>query len=121
MRLWKTSPLLTGSYGNTYFYGVNVEGYYPSFCQYGSYASTAVSAFLPKATFGYVKEDTPEPEVLRGDVNKDTEVDIADVTRLIDMLLSNAEMIPEADCNKDGEMDIADVTKLIDFLLSGQW
>ena len=117
----ETKNIETGSYGNTYFYGVNVEGYYPSFCQYGSYASTAVSAFLPKATFGYVKEDTPEPEVLRGDVNKDTEVNIADVTALIDMLLNDADMIPEADCNKDTEMNIADVTALIDFLLSGQW
>jgi hypothetical protein len=37
------------------------------------------------------------------------------------MLLSNAEMTPEADCNQDTLMNIADVTKLIDFLLSGQW
>lgn len=117
----ETKNIETGSYGNTYFYGVDVEGYYPSFCQYGSYASTAVSAFLPKATFGYVKEDTPEPEVLRGDVNKDTEVNIADVTALIDMLLNDADMIPEADCNKDTEMNIADVTALIDYLLNGQW
>ncbi len=117
----ETKNIETGSYGNTYFYGVDVEGYYPSFCQYGSYASTAVSAFLPKATFGYVKEDTPQPEVLRGDVNKDTEVNIADVTALIDMLLNDAEMIPEADCNKDTLLNISDVTALIDFLLNGQW
>ena len=62
-----------------------------------------------------------EPEVLRGDVNKDKTVNIADVTALIDMLLSGAEMIPEADCNLDNVMNIADVTALIDFLLSGQW
>ena len=36
-------------------------------------------------------------------------------------LLNGDEMIPEADCNKDTEMNIADVTALIDFLLSGQW
>ena len=82
---------------------------------------THVYKFLPMATFSYVKEDTPQPEVLRGDVNKDTEVNIADVTALIDMLLNDAEMIPEADCNKDTEMNIADVTALIDFLLNGQW
>jgi hypothetical protein len=58
---------------------------------------------------------------LRGDVNKDTEVNIADVTALIDKLLNNAEMIPEADCNQDTEMNIADVTALIDYLLSGTW
>ena len=61
------------------------------------------------------------PTFLRGDVNKDTEVNIADVTKLIDMLLNNDEMIPEADCNLDTEMNIADVTALIDYLLSGAW
>ena len=82
---------------------------------------THVYKFLPMATFSYVKEDTPQPEVKRGDVNKDNVVNIADVTKLIDMLLSGAEMTPEADCNLDTVMNIADVTKLIDFLLSGQW
>ena len=62
-----------------------------------------------------------EPEVLRGDVNKDKTVNIADVTALIDMLLNGAEMIPEADCNLDNAMNIADVTTLIDFLLNGTW
>ena len=62
-----------------------------------------------------------EPEVLRGDVNKDKVVNIADVTALIDMLLNGAEMIPEADCNLDNVMTIADVTALIDVLLSGTW
>jgi hypothetical protein len=43
------------------------------------------------------------------------------VTALIDMLLNDAEMIPEADCNKDTLLNISDVTALIDFLLNGQW
>ena len=59
--------------------------------------------------------------VLRGDVDKSGDVAIGDVTALIDMLLSGANMIVEADCNLDGEMTIADVTALIDFLLSGNW
>ena len=73
--------------------------------------------FEPVAWETYVEP----PTFLRGDVNKDTEVNIADVTALIDMLLSNAEMIPEADCNLDTEMNIADVTALIDYLLNGAW
>lgn len=117
----ETQNIETGSYGNTYFYGMNVEGYNPSFSQYGTYTSTAVSTFLPKVTFGYVKEDTPEPQVVRGDVNKDGGVSIADVTTLIDLLLSGAAMIPEADSNLDGEMSIADVTVLIDYLLTNAW
>ena len=63
----------------------------------------------------------PEPEYLRGDVNRDKVVNIADVTALIDMLLNGDAMIPEADCNLDNAMNIADVTALIDYLLSGQW
>ena len=103
------------------FLGVTTSDYvsYAHFNDLGW--ETHVYKFLPMATIGYVKEDTPEPEVLRGDVNKDTLVNIADVTALIDLLLNNAELIPEADCNKDTLMNIADVTALIDFLLNGQW
>ena len=73
--------------------------------------------FEPVAWETYVEP----PTFLRGDVNKDTEVNIADVTALIDKLLNNAEMIPEADCNQDTQMNIADVTALIDYLLNGAW
>ena len=76
-----------------------------------------VLVFEPVAWETYVEP----PTFLRGDVNKDTEVNIADVTALIDKLLNNAEMIPEADCNQDTEMNIADVTALIDYLLNGAW
>lgn len=61
---------------------------------------------------------------LRGDVNQDGSVTIADVTALIDYLLTgNASAInPEnADSNKDGSVGIADVTALIDRLLTGNW
>ena len=61
---------------------------------------------------------------LRGDVNQDGSVTIADVTALIDYLLTgNASAIsPEnADSNKDGSVGIADVTVLIDRLLTGNW
>ena len=65
-----------------------------------------------------------EPVGLRGDVDGDGSVNIADVTALIDYLLSgdatgvNLDM---ADCDLDGEINIADVTSLIDYLLSGNW
>lgn len=65
-----------------------------------------------------------EPAFVRGDVNKDTVVNIADVTALIDYLLSNDDTninLQAADCNLDTNVNIADVTALIDFLLSGTW
>ena len=64
------------------------------------------------------------PEFLRGDVNKDGEVKISDVTALINYLLSgdaSAIDILAADCNEDGEVKISDVTALINYLLSGSW
>ena len=56
----------------------------------------------------------------RGDVNHDGHITIADVTALIDYLLSNDSAIPaEANVNGDSTVSIADVTALIDYLLSG--
>lgn len=62
----------------------------------------------------------------RGDVNMDGEVDINDVTRLIDVVLGkNVEYDPEAaDCNVEGgdnSTDINDVTALINRVLKGSW
>ena len=65
-----------------------------------------------------------EPVGLRGDVDGDGDVNIADVTALIDYLLSGDAAgvnLDAADCDKDGDVNIADVTSLIDYLLSGEW
>ena len=65
-----------------------------------------------------------EPVGLRGDVDGDGDVNIADVTALIDYLLSGDATgvnLDAADCDKDGDVNIADVTSLIDYLLSGEW
>ena len=61
---------------------------------------------------------------IKGDVDGDGNVNISDVTALIDYLLSgNASGInvSAADCNLDGKVNISDVTSLIDYLLSGTW
>ena len=69
----------------------------------------------------FVIPSGPEP-TLRGDVNEDGGVNIADVTDLIDMLLNGtAAGVANADCNGDGEVNIADVAALIDYLLTGIW
>ena len=59
---------------------------------------------------------------LRGDVNCDNDVNISDVTALIDLLLGGGTISNSAaDCNQDGQVSISDVTVLIDYLLSGNW
>ena len=54
---------------------------------------------------------------LRGDVNGDGEVDISDVTDLIDIILGGLAGNSAADVNGDGKVNIGDVTDVIDILL----
>ncbi|MBR5170638.1 MAG: BspA family leucine-rich repeat surface protein [Muribaculaceae bacterium] len=64
---------------------------------------------------------TDKSAVLRGDVNGDGEVNIADVNALIDIILSGKGGTAAADVNGDGEVNIADVNALIDMILGGSW
>jgi hypothetical protein len=63
-------------------------------------------------------------DFLRGDVDADQTVGIADVTALIDYILTGVDTglnLNAADCDLDEEVGIADVTSLIDFILTGNW
>ena len=101
------------NYPNISYYGknmtANVSLYY-----YGRSNSSAVSQFLPKATFGYVKEDAPV--VVVGDVDGNGEVNITDVTLFISAVMNdNYSNINTANADMDGngELNITDVTTLI--------
>ena len=62
--------------------------------------------------------------ILRGDADGSGDVKIADVTALINYLLSgDASLVnvQNADCDQSGDVKIADVTALINYLLSGVW
>ena len=86
---------------------------------YGTVTATAGVASAAADVEGTV---TAAPS-LRGDVDMDGVVGIADVSALIDYLLGND---PEpfdynaADVNEDQRIDIADITDLIDILLSSK-
>lgn len=59
---------------------------------------------------------------IKGDADGNGNVNIADVTSLIDYLLAGCQSsfhTENADMNNDGQVTIADVTTLIDYLLSG--
>lgn len=76
--------------------------------------------FIPVALEEYV-----EPTSLRGDVNRDGAISIADVTALIDYMLGNEvanfdAVAANCDLSEDG-ISIADTTALIDYLLNGSW
>ena len=55
---------------------------------------------------------------VRGDVNSDGEINIADINSVIDMILSSNDDIA-GDVNDDGEINIADINTLIDLILGG--
>lgn len=99
-------------------FNVTVQGEYMEFND----ALFMVIDLLPYP--GYEPPTHEEPTSVRGDVDNSGEVDIADVTALIDYLLSqNASGIDleAANCNQDDEVNIADVTALIDYLLAKSW
>ena len=65
----------------------------------------------------YTIQFKTQPQYQRGDVNKDGEVSIADVTALVNIILGKAEENELADVNEDGEVSIADVTALVNIIL----
>ena len=55
---------------------------------------------------------------VRGDVNGDGEINIADINAVIDLILTSNDDI-KGDVNDDGEINIADINALIDLILGG--
>lgn len=59
--------------------------------------------------------DEPQP-IVPGDVNGDGEVNISDVSDIIDMMLSG-KVTEAGDVNGDGEINISDINAVIDIIL----
>ena len=106
------------------------DGYF----QYGAFDVTPTnetyhfnSALFMVADLYPATGDNPpsdEPEFVRGDIDGNGEVKIADVSLLINYLLSedaNGVDLNAADCDESGDIKIADVSALISYLLSGTW
>ena len=66
-----------------------------------------------------IKLGVMEPQGLKGDVNGDNKVDVADVNIIIDIILEKVskDEYPAADVNGDGKVDVADVNSVIDIIL----
>ena len=97
------------TYDNTNVTVTNAEG-------------TTTIALTEVQNMYFSNEGSTTPTYKLGDVNMDGEVNIADVTALIDYLLSGDATninVEAADVNEDDDVNIADVTALIDILLSG--
>ncbi|MBQ3363059.1 MAG: leucine-rich repeat protein [Muribaculaceae bacterium] len=68
--------------------------------------------------FGQIVEMEPETD-LKGDVNNDGEVNIADVNAAVDIILGGYGDFHAADVNGDGEVTIADINAIMDIILGG--
>ena len=74
--------------------------------------------------FGIMEVELEAPEFLRGDVNNNGQVDINDVTVLINFVLSGDSTgvnLEAANTDQQGGVDINDVTALIARVLTGSW
>ena len=92
---------------------------------------TGRTLYVPQGTAGAYQADENwypyfeqivemEPEAgLTGDVNRDGEVNIADVNAAVDDILSGNGDTPAADVNGDGEVTIADVNAILAIILGG--
>ena len=75
---------------------------------------------LPAGGYKVYYKGEPASQGLIGDVNGDGEINIGDVSSLINFILGYwpDEDSTRADLNGDGEINIGDVTKLIDIILA---
>ena len=53
-----------------------------------------------------------------GDVNGDGDVNVIDITALIDVIMNDDTSNPRADVNGDGEINVIDITALIDIIMN---
>lgn len=78
---------------------------------------TAVSADLKTQVAYEINIKKPAAPMLKGDINGDGVLDVADASALIDMVLNSGTCTEVADVNGDGALDVADVTELITLIL----
>lgn len=82
-----------------------------------AYREAVVRFEIPGAYIDYTFKQGVKPIGVKGDVNGDGEVGIADINYLIDMILSgNTDVV--GDVNEDGEVTIGDVSAVLDIMLS---
>ena len=61
---------------------------------------------------------TVNESFMQGDVNGDGEVDVRDITALIDVIMNSITDNPRADVNADKDIDVRDITALIDIIMN---
>lgn len=82
---------------------------------------TATQSFsIPAGGYKVYYKGEPAVDWLLGDVNGDGEINIGDVSKIIDVILgydNNPDIFAKSDVNGDGEVNIGDVSRVIDIIL----
>ena len=87
------------------------------------FATSSKRAYIDDIKLVSANEDTP---ILLGDVDNNGEVNITDVTALVNIVLGKDNNEPyvynhdAADVNEDGEVNITDVTELVNMILKNK-
>lgn len=76
-----------------------------------------MSIILFALLLAFMASNTMAAETLKGDVNGDKVVTIADVTALVNVILGKSEPNEACDVNDDTVISIADVTALVNIIL----
>ena len=96
-------------------------GNFPLHLVYYYFAFNSVTSGVPYSLkipgMELIYASMPQEEALKGDVNGDGEVNIADVNAIIDMILTGNTQL-NGDVNGDTEVNIADVNAVIDIILN---
>ena len=90
-----------------------------------SLSASAASIYLYKKTSVSIEEEYVSPTI-DGDINRDGQISIADVTELVNIILGKITQendsgqydFDAADVNGDGQITIADVTELVNMILN---
>ena len=79
-----------------------------------------VRDYLPAGGYKVYYKGEPAVDWLSGDVNGDGEINIGDVSKIIDVILgydNDPDIFAKSDVNGDGEVNIGDVSRVIDIIL----
>jgi len=122
-----TAPVESGDSTSRVISGITSLSYTVTGLQTGTYEYKVMATYSDgtQSAWSNIEQVTlTEGTGLRGDVDMNGVVDIADVTALIDYVLSHDSTgisLVNAECDGNEGIDIADVTALIDYVLSRTW
>ena len=114
------STIVTGLEAGEWKRAIDVENISAGLTAIPVTFSTTQSFVLPVGGYQVYIKGEPMEDFLRGDVNGDGEVNISDITALVDILLGGSmDKYPfeRIDVNGDGEINITDVTIVVDLLI----